>query len=161
MSKPCYNHRVYTPAMRAQFARSRKETRHEGSASPRHGTAGSADGDPAAVYGLRQFSADLARAPDYRKGGSTATGSAAEILRTAADVIEQRAQLRDLPNGERSMLRAVTAYNALTGATLSELDGWTFMCILKLARATAGKPHLDDFTDLAGYAALAGEGITK
>lgn len=58
------------------------------------------------------------------------------------------------------MLRAVTAYNALTGATLSELDGWTFMCILKLARATAGKPHLDDFTDLAGYAALAGEGIT-
>lgn len=85
--------------------------------------------------------------------------AAADILREAAAVIEQRATLRDLPNGERSMARAVQSYNALTGSTLSELDGWIFMCVLKMARATAGKPHIDDFTDLAGYAALAAEGV--
>lgn len=85
--------------------------------------------------------------------------SAAAILRNAAEVIEQRATLRDLPNGERSMQRAVAAYNQLTGASLSELDGWIFMCVLKMARATAGKPQIDDFTDLAGYSALAAEVI--
>jgi hypothetical protein len=88
-----------------------------------------------------------------------AATTAAEILREAASVIEQRATLRDLPNGERSMARAVEAYNALSGKSLTELDGWIFMCVLKMARATAGKPHLDDFTDLAGYAALAAEGV--
>ena len=59
------------------------------------------------------------------------------------------------------MARAVTAYNALTGAQLSETDGWVFMCVLKLSRAAAGRPHLDDYTDLAGYAALAAEGVAK
>jgi len=80
-----------------------------------------------------------------------------EILRQAADVIEERGKLRDKPDGERSMARAVEAFNALTGATMSELEGWLFMSVLKIARATAGVPHLDDMTDLAGYAALAAE----
>lgn len=84
-----------------------------------------------------------------------------EILRQAADVIEERGQLRDKPDGERSMARAVTAFNALTGSTMSELDGWLFMSVLKIARATAGKPHLDDCTDLAGYAALAAECVAR
>ena len=85
--------------------------------------------------------------------------TAAQILREAADVIEQRGKLRDLPSGERSMARAVKAFNALRGTSMTENDGWVFMCVLKMARATAGKPHKDDYTDLAGYAALAGEGI--
>lgn len=80
-----------------------------------------------------------------------------EILRQAADVIEQRGQLRDKPDGERSMARAVEAFNTLTGASITELDGWLFMSVLKIARATAGRPHLDDWTDLAGYAALGAE----
>lgn len=80
-----------------------------------------------------------------------------EILRQAADVIEERGKLRDKPDGERSMARAVEAFNALTGASMTELEGWLFMSVLKLARATAGSPHLDDMTDLAGYAALAAE----
>lgn len=81
-----------------------------------------------------------------------------DILRQAADIIEERGKLRDNEHGERSMARAVDAYTALRGQIMeSELDGWIFMCVLKLARATAGNPHLDDFSDLAGYAALAGE----
>lgn len=57
------------------------------------------------------------------------------------------------------MARAVAAFNILTGASMSELDGWLFMSILKIARATAGLPHIDDAVDLAGYAALAAECI--
>jgi len=85
------------------------------------------------------------------------TQTADQILREAADAIGQRAALRDLPQGERSMSRAVAIFAAATGRKLSELEGWTFMICLKLARANAGANHLDDYTDLAGYAALAGE----
>lgn len=88
--------------------------------------------------------------------------SAAEILREAAEVIEERGKARDMEDGERSMSRAVAAYNALCGDRMEgELQGWLFMCCLKLARATAGSTHLDDWTDLAGYAALAAECVSK
>jgi len=91
----------------------------------------------------------------------TPNQSADALLLAAAEAIRQRAALRDLPEGERSMARAIAAYNALTGGTLSELDGWLFMCILKLSRATAGEAHIDDYTDLAGYAALAAECLQR
>ena len=83
--------------------------------------------------------------------------SAASILRNAAGHIEQRAALRDTPEGERSMLRTVEAFNALTGKQLSERDGWLFMALLKAARATAGGHNPDDYEDMAAYAALMGE----
>jgi hypothetical protein len=90
------------------------------------------------------------------------TMKASDFLKQAAEVIEQRGTLRDKPDGERSMERAVEAYIALNGPTLnSETQGWVFMCILKLARATAGKPHLDDAVDLSGYAALLAECIER
>lgn len=84
-----------------------------------------------------------------------------EILRQAADVIEERGKLRDKPNGERSMARAVGAFNALMGTNLSEGDGWLFMCCLKMSRGTAGTPHLDDATDQVGYGALWGEWLSE
>jgi hypothetical protein len=84
--------------------------------------------------------------------------SAAEIVQQAANEIAQRGSLRDKPDGERSMKRCVDAFNGLVGRqALSETEGWLFMCVLKMARATAGKFHVDDYTDLAGYAGLAGE----
>lgn len=83
--------------------------------------------------------------------------NAADILRAAAGHIDQRAQLRDTPAGERSMARTVAAFNALTGASISERDGWLFMVLLKSARATAGGHNPDDYEDMAAYAALAGE----
>lgn len=83
------------------------------------------------------------------------------ILRNAAQAIDDRATLRDCPAGERSMTRCVAAFNALTGHALSETEGWHFMSILKLARATAGGHHLDDHTDHAAYAALAGEAAER
>lgn len=83
--------------------------------------------------------------------------NAPDILTRAAQHIADRAASRDQPQGERSMARAVGAFNALTGHTLSERDGWLFMVALKAARATAGAHNPDDYEDGAAYFALAGE----
>lgn len=81
-----------------------------------------------------------------------------DILTTAAKSIDDRAAERDqAATGERSMTRTVAAFNALTGHSISERDGWLFMGVLKFARATGGAHRLDDYIDAAAYAALAGE----
>lgn len=85
------------------------------------------------------------------------TCSAPDILIAAADAISDRASLRDQPNGERSMARAVASFNAIYGTDITELQGWQFMVLLKMARSVAGRVNVDDFTDAAAYAALAGE----
>lgn len=87
----------------------------------------------------------------------SASASPQAILRQAADDIDERATKRDTPGGERSMARCVGAFNALEGTDLTEIQGWRFMICLKLARATAGSFHLDDYRDLSSYGALAGE----
>lgn len=92
-------------------------------------------------------------------GAGIASGhphTAPEILAAAAQCISDRAATRDLP-AERSMARNVRAFNALTGHTLTERDGWLFMVTLKAARATAGSHNPDDYIDGAAYFALAGE----
>jgi hypothetical protein len=84
--------------------------------------------------------------------------SAQHFLLSALATLNERGVMRD--NGsERSMARAVNTFNALVGGDrrLSELDGWMFMCVLKMARSVGGVMNPDDFVDLAGYAALAGE----
>lgn len=55
------------------------------------------------------------------------------------------------------MARTVELFAAMTGVQMTEIDGWRFMICLKLARSTSGKPKLDNYVDLAGYAALLGE----
>lgn len=79
------------------------------------------------------------------------------LLHQAAAQIVNRADQRNCPNGERSMARTVALFNALTGFSLSELDGWQFMQCLKLARSRAGRYVADDYIDNAAYAALAAE----
>lgn len=83
----------------------------------------------------------------------------ADVLEHAAEQIRERAASRDTPGGERSMARAVDAFNGLLGGDrrLTEAEGWLFMCCLKMARGTAGASNPDDAIDLAGYAALWGE----
>ena len=79
------------------------------------------------------------------------------FIRAAAKAIVDRANQRDSPDGERSMKRAVEAFNHLRGVDMSELDGWIFMLVLKMARAAEGDFNPDDYVDAIGYAALAGE----
>ena len=83
--------------------------------------------------------------------------NAEEIGTKAVDTISARGKERDQPTGERSMLRTVEAFNALTGASLTEREGWLFMVILKAARSCQGRHNLDDYVDGAAYFMLAGE----
>jgi len=87
--------------------------------------------------------------------------NAHQILLAAAETIQKRGALRDKPQGERSMAATVKAFNALTGHNLSEVQGWQFMAVLKLARANGGTFHADDYQDGAAYMALAGEAGQK
>ena len=84
-----------------------------------------------------------------------------QILTAAIQAQSDRAASRDLPDGERSMRRAIEAFNALEGTALTEAQGWRFMAVLKMARATAGGFTLDDYVDGASYVALAGEAANR
>lgn len=88
---------------------------------------------------------------------------AAKILRTAAEIIEERGKARDKPDGERSMAAAVEAFWAIYGkgiiarTYMTETEGWEFMSILKKARKAGGVFHADDYVDDVSYAALSAE----
>lgn len=83
--------------------------------------------------------------------------SAADILRRAAELIEERGKQRDQENGERSMAKTVQAFNAIYGTRLTEVQGWHFMELLKMVRSAYGDYVADDFDDKVAYAALAAE----
>lgn len=81
-----------------------------------------------------------------------------DVLRAAAAHMEDRAATYDSPGGERSMSKAVDMLNTLTGGpSLTVEQGWLFMAILKMVRSQQGDFKLDNYEDLAAYAALAAE----
>ena len=83
---------------------------------------------------------------------------APEILTRSAEIMAERAKQYDSPQGERSMGKAVAAFNAITGQSLSEANGWLLMALLKMVRDnTNDKPHEDSLHDLVAYGALYGE----
>ena len=59
---------------------------------------------------------------------------AAELLGRAAAHMHDRSATYDEPEGERSMGKIVTAFNAITGRDLTESEGWMFMQQVKLVR---------------------------
>ena len=83
--------------------------------------------------------------------------TAPDFLERGAQHMRDRAAQRDKPDGERSMARAVAAFNAQEGTSLTEEQGWRFMVQLKYSRACAGVFVADDYEDMAAYAGLAGE----
>lgn len=83
---------------------------------------------------------------------------APEILTRSAEIMAERAKQYDSPEGERSMGKAVAAFNAITGQSLSEANGWLLMALLKMVRDnTTTEPHADSINDLVAYGALYGE----
>jgi hypothetical protein len=83
---------------------------------------------------------------------------AAEMLGRAAALLHERGQSYDKPEGERSMLRTVSAFNAITGRDLTEAEGWLFMQQLKQVRLfTRSGYHADSAEDNIAYAALMAE----
>lgn len=83
--------------------------------------------------------------------------TAQDVIQLGLDAISDRAASRDLPGGERSMGRAVAAFNAMYGTALTETMGWQFQVLLKMSRAAVGELNTDDYVDQSAYSGLAGE----
>ena len=81
-----------------------------------------------------------------------------DVLRAAAQHMEERASTYDTPGGERSMGKTVAMFNELCNNNVTIEQGWMFMAILKMVRSQQGNFKLDNYEDLAAYAALAAEG---
>ena len=85
-------------------------------------------------------------------------GNAIAMLESAAQAMRDRAAEYDRPEGERSMAATVVAFNACTGQTLTESQGWLFMELLKAVRDfTTPNGHADSQVDRVAYAALGAE----
>nr|WP_286948278.1 DUF6378 domain-containing protein [Pseudomonas sp. UBA6718] len=89
------------------------------------------------------------RAPDY--------------LRKAAELMDERGKQYDQPEGERSMGRAVRAFNAITGKDLTEPEGWLLLQVLKDVRQWQNPAtfHADSAEDCVAYAALKAEALAQ
>ncbi len=97
--------------------------------------------------------------PIHRQGPlPTPAITAPALLSRAAEHMAERAKQYDKPDGERSMGRAVQAFNAITGRDLSEPEGWLLMQVLKDVRLFQRDGyHADSAEDCIAYAALKAE----
>lgn len=86
-----------------------------------------------------------------------------EFLQSAMDVQKERGEQYDKPSGERSMGATVLAFNAITGNTLEESDGWMLLGLLKLVRQSQNpeKYHHDSALDFVAYASLYAEAASE
>ena len=85
------------------------------------------------------------------------TVSAHKVLLAAAGHLEDRAVTYDNAQGERSIPLVIELFNKIRGKDLTPADGWLIQVLLKIVRANQGDFKLDNFEDLAAYAALRGE----
>ncbi|HFW6856000.1 TPA: DUF6378 domain-containing protein [Escherichia coli] len=90
--------------------------------------------------------------------------SAADLLRLAAETIEQRGKQNGYDRKEeKSAPKIATIYNAKKGTNLTPLDVWDLMICLKEARLEAilanGSDPTDTLVDLISYSALKAEQI--
>jgi hypothetical protein len=84
--------------------------------------------------------------------------SAPALLDKAAQLMIERGKQYDKPEGERSMGKAVAAFNAITGRDLSEPEGWLLLQVLKDVRLFQRDGyHADSAEDCIAYAALKAE----
>jgi Domain of unknown function (DUF6378) len=81
-----------------------------------------------------------------------------EILRTAAQYVTKD-RAADHGEAERNFERIAALWNAYLGewADIKAHDVAAMMAMLKIARIRDNPKHLDNWVDLAGYAACGGE----
>ena len=102
--------------------------------------------------------ADLkAQLEDFKPKPVDTTVSAHKVLLAAAGHLEDRAVTYDNAQGERSIPLVIELFNKIRGKDLTPADGWLIQVLLKIVRANQGEFKLDNFEDLAAYAALWGE----
>ena len=92
---------------------------------------------------------------------TTNTSPAANILTAALGHMRDRAATYDKPEGERSIGATVDAFQAVTGVSMTEEQGWLFMALLKAVRSQQGAYRADSYEDGAAYFALAGEAAVR
>jgi len=85
--------------------------------------------------------------------------TAQQLLNKAQTHMQSRAATYDKPEGdERSMAATVAAYNAITGQSMTEANGWMLMAVLKMVRDNQRtEAHQDSLEDGIAYLALYGE----
>ena len=89
--------------------------------------------------------------------------TATEFLNKANSIMTERAAQYDQPGGERSMGRAVGAFNTITGRDLTEAEGWLLLQVLKDVRQWQNPAtfHRDSAEDSVAYAALKTEALAR
>src|SRR5574343_1260067 len=104
-----------------------------------------------------------AEVPEYQPAKQTKRNlSAPDFLKRAADLMVERGKQYDSPDGERSMERTVTAFNAITGHKLTEAEGWLLMqCLKDVRQWQRTEYHPDSAEDGIAYAALKAEALAK
>ena len=80
-----------------------------------------------------------------------------DFLEAGLQHMKDRAKTYDNPQGERSIGKTVSAFNAITGHNLTEEQGWMFMALLKIVRSQQGEYKSDNYEDLSSYSGLMGE----
>ena len=110
---------------------------------------------------VRANADDYSSGPVYHLSSDAPTPlrtTAQGLLSKARDHMLDRAATYDKPEGERSMGRAVEAFNAITGRDLEESEGWLLLQVLKDVRDRQRRePHVDSLEDCIAYAALKAE----
>lgn len=88
--------------------------------------------------------------------------TAPDFLKDSVAILEERGKQYDSNNQERSMGRAVEAFNAITGNNLTDPEGWLLLQLLKDVRQWAKKEyHEDSALDCIAYAALKAEALNQ
>lgn len=84
------------------------------------------------------------------------------LLTRAAELMAERGKQYDKPEGERSMGKAVAAFNAITGRAITEAEGWLLLQVLKDVRLWQ-RPgyHADSAEDCVAYGALKAEAKSR
>jgi len=92
----------------------------------------------------------------------TETLTARDFLQRAIKTMNDRGKRYDSPDGERSMGKAVEAFNAITGRSLTTDEGWLLLQVLKDVRQySAASYHEDSALDCVAYAALKAEALAE
>lgn len=90
------------------------------------------------------------------------THEASWFLDRAKLLMKDRGQAYDKPEGERSMGKAVAAFNAITDHKLTEAEGWLLLQMLKDARQWQSPAfHADSAEDGVAYSALKSEALAR
>ena len=79
-----------------------------------------------------------------------------DILRNATEIINHDRQSTH-GNPEDSFANIANLWSAYLDKTISTQQVAIMMILLKVARTKNGNNHMDNFIDIAGYSALAGE----